>query len=203
MPWEQPNSLNSVPRDISHVLAAVARAPILATIAYGQDAGRELCALDRIKMKGTARWPRIRIGVTARKVPGEGRAFKLELDEDLRLCEGHFSCVHMAETTKDEDVFLQTGLTGRLMISHAGLLEYRGSDVPLLLRNADRDLISLIQPAPAPKLALKLTDLEMYQQAKLPGMWNEELEKLAREQDGAHKKTKAGDDEDEDGGEGE
>lgn len=197
-PWNQPGGLNSVPRDISHTLKALEQAPIIASVGFGQDAGRELCYLAKVKPAGKFKWSTFHLTCTAKRQTGggEGRQLRVDLDEQLKECAELFSCLFLAEHTKAEDIYLKTGVTGALMSGYPGILEYRGSSIPLLLRNEERDMISIIQPAPPPSVAIKLTEEDIYNQSKLPGLWNEKLEKLSKEAAGKEApEDEGGDDE--------
>lgn len=181
-PFEVPGSLNSAPRDWSRVVAAVLGKDIDAAIGYGEGTGQQLIAAGKVKVARKIRWPVLTIHAQRRsgRLPDGERALQHEiLTDGLGELGTYFVVGDMAG--KSETIFLRTEDTGHLMRSHKGVLEFRGPDVPVVLRSEESELVSLIQPCPAPTAAEKMTDEDLALQRRLPGF--EDLDDGTDEED--------------------
>lgn len=172
-PFEVPGSLNSSPMDWSKVVAAVLGKDIDAEIGYGEGTGQQLIAAGKVKVAREIRWPVLTIVATRRagKLPDGERALQHEIPtRGLAELGTFFTVGTMAG--RQETIFLRTKETGHLMRSHAGRLEFRGLTTPVVLRSQESEMVSFIQPAPAPLEDGEKdtrTDEEITLQRRLPG----------------------------------
>lgn len=178
MPWAPPDGWGAAPRDISHLLAAIGAGPVLAEIEYVKGLGEALIKAGDFKMAKKEKWPVFELIIKAKKEKTDtARALTLTVPHDLQELHGIFVPKSMAPGQESVKVHLRSVLTGGLMQAHAGTIEWRGADRPVVIRSACGDMISFVQAGKAPDVAIKLDAKEDWNQAILPGLYDPKMDK--------------------------